>query len=167
MNPKDFVLKYLPFAKKTEDKTGFPAKALLVQAALESGWGKACPGNMMFGVKDTDGINGNEQLITTTEYSTRIDLKFPVVISVTPVVIKGKKLFKYRVKDYFRKYATPEESFTDHANFILTNPRYKKAVKAKADPGKFLGEIAAAGYATDPKYAEVCARLLTTISKYV
>ena len=49
---------------------------------------------MFFGVKDTDGINGNEQLITTTEYSRRNDLKFPEVISVTPVVKNGQKYYK-------------------------------------------------------------------------
>src|SRR5665647_3367678 len=120
MIPKEFVAAFFPFAKQTEEKTGISAIAILAQAALESGWGKAAPGNMFFGVKDTDGINGNEQLLTTTEYSRRMDLKFPEVISVTPVIKNGEKYYKYIVKDYFRKYDTPEQCFTDYTSFVKT-----------------------------------------------
>lgn len=163
MTKKDFVKNLLPYAKSTESKTGISALAILAQAAWESGWGTAAPNNMYFGVKDTDGINGNEQLITTTEYSTRADLKFPVVIWVKPVVMNGKKMFKYRVKDYFRKFKTPEESFTQHAEFLQANPRYKQALKVKADPVAFIQAIAAAGYATDPNYAKNLLSILDSI----
>src|SRR5688572_25573652 len=116
MKPAEFVSTYLPFARETETKTGISAIAILAQAALESAWGKVAPGNMFFGIKDTDGINGNEQLLITTEYSRRADLKLPEIISVIPVLRNGQKWFRYKVKDYFRKYNTPEESFTHHAN---------------------------------------------------
>lgn len=167
MRPADFVTAYYPFAKQTETKTGISAIACLAQAALESGWGKAAPGNMFFGVKDTDGINGNEQLITTTEYSKRADLRFPQIISMTPVVRNGQKYFKYTVKDYFRKYDTPEQCFTDHCSFFLNNKRYKTALTVKSDPYKFIDAIAAAGYATDPNYAAVLKSVCKTIEKFV
>ncbi len=167
MKPKDFVNSYLAFARQTENKTGISAIAILAQAALESGWGKAAPGNMFFGVKDTDGLNGNEQLVITTEYSRRADLKFPVIISVTPVIRNGQKFFKYLVKDYFRKYKTPEESFTDHANFFFQNKRYKQALTVKADTYKFIDEIAKAGYATAPDYAVTLKSVAHTIEKYI
>lgn len=163
MKPKDFVTQFLPFAIETESKTGINAIAILAQAALESGWGRVAPGNMFFGVKDTDGLNGNEQLLTTTEYSRRSDLKFPQVISVTPVVLNGQKYFKYKVKDYFRKYATPEESFTDHARFLIANKRYTYALTVKSDPIKFVEAIAAAGYATAPNYADILKSIIQTI----
>jgi flagellar protein FlgJ len=163
MKPSEFVKAYYPYAKETERKTGISAKVILAQAALESGWGTAAPGNMFFGVKDTDGINGNEQLIITTEYSRRADLKFPVIISITPVVRNGQKWFKYVVKDYFRKYHTPEECFTDHANFFFKNARYKKALEVKHDPYKFADAIAAAGYATDPNYAGTLKQLIKMV----
>lgn len=163
MRPSEFVKAYYPYAKETERKTGISAKVILAQAALESGWGKAAPGNMFFGVKDTDGINGNEQLIITTEYSRRADLKFPVIISITPVVRNGQKWFKYIVKDYFRKYHTPEECFTDHANFFFKNKRYSQALAVKHDPYKFAGAIAAAGYATDPNYASTLKQLVKMV----
>lgn len=165
MKPSEFVKAYLPYAKETERKTGISAKAILAQAALESGWGKAAPGNMFFGVKDTDGINGNEQLLTTTEYSRRQDLKFPVIISVMPVIRNGQKWFKYVVKDYFRKYPTPEECFTDHANFFFKNKRYSQALAVKHDPYKFAEAIAAAGYATDPNYAKTLKQIISMIEK--
>lgn len=167
MTAKQFVSTLLPFAKQTEAKTGISAIAILTQAALESGWGKASPGNMYFGVKDTDGINGNEQLLTTTEYSRRADLKFPVIISVTPVLLGGQKYFKYKVKDYFRKYKTPEESFTDHATFFLKNKRYAAALKVKSDYNKFFDEIAKAGYATAPDYAKTLKSVAKTIAGLV
>ncbi len=153
MTPKDFVSAYYPYAKKTQDKTGFSAIAALAQAAQESGWGRFAPGNMLFGVKDTDGVNGNEQLVITTEYSKRQDLKFPVILHVEPVELHGERFFKYTIKDYFRKYDTPEESFADHVRFFEKNSRYKEAMKVKSDPDAFIKAIALAGYATDPNYA--------------
>lgn len=167
MKIPEFVTKYLPFARQTETKTGISAIAILAQAALESGWGEAAPGNALFGVKDTDGINGNEQLLTTTEYSRRADLKFPQVISVTPIVRNGVKMFRYKVKDYFRKYNTPEECFTDHANFFLKNKRYAEALQVKHNPMLFIDAIAAAGYATAPNYASTLKAVAKTIEKHV
>jgi flagellum-specific peptidoglycan hydrolase FlgJ len=166
MTPQQFTIKYLPFAKLTEEKSGISAIAILAQAALESGWGEHAPGNMFFGVKDRDGMNGNEQLLQTTEYSQRSDLKFPVIISVTPVTRNGLKYYMYKVKDYFRKYDTPEESFTDHANLFLRVKRYAKALTVKDDPIQFLTEVAKAGYATDPGYADKLAKIVEMIQKY-
>lgn len=112
MTPSEFVKKYLPYAKQTEEKTGIDARFTLAQAALESGWGESVKGNMFFGIKDTDGINGNEQLLTTTEVLNNPNVNFPSIISITKRP-DGKYL--YKVKDWFRKYDTPEGSFTDHA----------------------------------------------------
>jgi len=164
LKPEDFVALLYPYAKETEDKTGISAIAILAQAALESGWNSASVGWMYFGVKDTDGINGNEQLLTTTEYSRRADLKFPQIISVTPTVRNGQKYFKYIVKDYFRKYESPEECFTDHANFLIRNPRYSNALEVKSDPIAFVNAIAIAGYATDPNYAQTLTSICNRIT---
>lgn len=151
---KKFVTDLRPFAIQTQNKTGIAADFILAQAALESGWGKSAPGNMYFGVKDTDGINGNEQLLATTEFSRNPNLKFPVILSVTKEIRKGVEWFRYRVRDYFRKYKTPEESFTDHAQFFLKNRRYREALKVRNDPYAFAAEVAKAGYATDPDYVK-------------
>lgn len=167
MTPREFTLMLLPFARQTEIKTGISAIAILAQAALESGWGKAAPGNMFFGVKDTDGFNGNEQLLTTTEYSRRSDLKFPVIISVEPCVLNGQKYFKYTVKDYFRKYNTPEDCFTDHVKFFFRNPRYATALTVKGNTDRFIEEIARAGYATDPNYATTLKSVARSVERVI
>ncbi|MCC9072440.1 glucosaminidase domain-containing protein [Flavobacterium sp. F-65] len=167
MKPELFVIKYLPHAKRVEAKNGISAVAILTQAALESAWGDVAPGNMFFGVKDTDGINGNEQLLTTTEYSSKADLKFPEIISKEVVLKNGRKMFKYKVKDYFRKYETPEDCFADHASFFFKNKRYSEALKVKHDHNRFFEEIAKAGYATDPNYANTLKAVAKSITKFV
>jgi len=167
MTPREFVNEYMPFARQTEAKHGISAVFILAQAALESGWGAAAPGNMFFGVKDTDGINGNEQLLRTTEYSQRADLKFPEIISIEPVIRNGKKYFKYRVKDYFRKYNTPEECFSDHAKMFYTVGRYRLAIGVAKDPLQMAIQVAKAGYATDPNYAEKLFKVISTIEQIV
>jgi flagellum-specific peptidoglycan hydrolase FlgJ len=167
MTPKAFVEKFFPFAKQTEAKTGLSAIATLTQAALESAWGNSAPGNMFFGVKDSDGLNGNEQLLLTTEYLDNPNKKFPVTVSIVQI---GKKLWKYRIKDWFRKYATPEECFTQHARFFETRPRYAKAWAVRGSHEAFFREIEAAKYATavdektgKPNYADTLVRISKTI----
>ncbi len=167
MNKQAYVNYLYPFAKESEKITGISAVAQLAQGALESAWFEVAPGNMIFGVKDTDGINGNEQLLTTTEYSRSANAKFPNIISVTPVVRNGQKWYKYKIKDYFRKYVSPKESFVDHANFFIKNKRYAKALTVKSDPYKFIDEIAKAGYATDPDYVKTLKSIAKDIEKLI
>jgi flagellum-specific peptidoglycan hydrolase FlgJ len=167
MTPKDFVTSFYKYAKQTEEKSGISAIAVLAQAAQESGWGKVAPGNMFFGVKDTDGRNGNEQLLITTEYSRRQDLKFPEILHVEPVEMHGERFFKYTIKDWFRKYSTPEECFSDHANFFVKNKRYSEALKVKHDPYLFIEEIAKAGYATDPNYSKTLKSIAHSIEQMI
>ncbi|EMY3482101.1 glucosaminidase domain-containing protein [Flavobacterium psychrophilum] len=164
MTPEKFIQTYYPFALNVEKKTGISAIAILAQSALESGWGEKAVGNMMFGIKDTDGINGNEQLITTTEFSKSASLKFPVIISIKKQL---NGLYKYIVKDYFRKYNTPEDSFLDHANFFLKNKRYANALLVRSNTMLFIEEIAKAGYATDPNYSVALKGVATSILKRI
>ena len=146
--PKDFVATFLPFALKTQQKTGISAVAILAQAALESGWGEKTPGNMFFGIKaKASDPESRRQLVTTTEYLSSPDSGhlFPELLSITKV---GPKRWKYKVKDWFRKYETPEGSFNDHTQFFLKNKRYAEALKVGNDPVAFFREIAKAGYVT-------------------
>jgi flagellum-specific peptidoglycan hydrolase FlgJ len=153
MTPQEFINAYYGYAKKSEEKSGISAIATLSIAALESGWGKKAPGNNFFGIKDTDGVNGNEQLVETTEYLKTDTVKFPKIISI--VFDAVKKLYKYRVLAYFRKYNDAEDAFNQHAQFFLKNKRYAEALKVKSDPYRFIEEIAKAGYATSPTYADL------------
>lgn len=166
MTPKEFIKQYKPFALESEKKTGISHLFTLAQAALESGWGKNVPGNMFFGVKaGKDTPSEKKQLLTTTEILSSPNLKhlFPLVISVK-MLPNGK--YKYTVKDWFRKYDTPEECFTDHAQFFFKNKRYAKALLVKADPYKFADEVAKAGYATAPDYANSLKKIIKMLESY-
>lgn len=165
MTPKQFVTAYLKDAVECERSTGISYLATLAQAALESGWGKVAPGNMFFGIKDTDGVNGNEQLITTTEYTRSAKNPMPKPISSTPVIRNGIKMFKHKGQDYFRKYATPADSFKDHSRFFIVNKRYAKAMSVASDYTRFFEEIHKAGYATDPNYSDTLKAVARTIIK--
>lgn len=169
MTPKEFIKKYKPFALETERKTGISALFILAQAALESGWGERGVGNNFFGIKVPKSLVSStpkekKQLQRTTEVLDTPNEKdrFPEVISITKRT-DGKYL--YIVRDWFMKYDTPEECFTDHANFFFRNKRYAKALELKADPYKFAEEVAKAGYATAPNYAESLKKLIKEIEK--
>lgn len=165
MVPEDFIIKFFSFAKTSSQKSGISAIALLAQAALESGWGDKVPGNMLFGIKASLSLPENKrQLVTTTEILKKGDAIFPVVISITRL---PNGLFKYKVKDWFRKYDTPEESFSDHSAFFLENKRYAAALLVKADPYKFIDAIAAAGYATDPDYAKLLKSIANRVESII
>ncbi|GIJ96549.1 hypothetical protein CAPN001_11180 [Capnocytophaga stomatis] len=160
---KTFVEKYKNFALATEQKTGIKAVFTLAQAGLESGWGKSAPGNMFFGVKATKSTpKDKRQLLRTTEVLSSPNVAFPEIISVSPLP-SGK--YRYVVKDWFVRYDSPEDCFTDHANFFFRNKRYAKALAVKHNPYKFAEEIAKAGYATAPNYAEILKKVITRIEK--
>jgi flagellum-specific peptidoglycan hydrolase FlgJ len=178
MKPLEFVKKFLPFARQTEVKTGISAVAILAQAALESGWGEHAPGNMFFGVKDFDGLNGNEQLLTSFEFSKRSDLTpqqigLVTIKKIEPTLINKIKFFKYTGTAYFKKYKTPEESFTGHTNVFFKTKlpngslRYAGALAVKNDPIKFVQAVAAAGYAQSPNYGQLLTSLVKTIGKNI
>jgi flagellar protein FlgJ len=119
---------------------------------------------MFFGIKSGKGWTGKKQLLITTEYSNTKTPDYPVVLKAVEVE-PGK--FKCTVKDWFRAYDTPEGSFTDHANLIMTRPRYAKAVAMKSDWRRFVEEIAAAGYATAPDYAKTIIKVGEMVERYL
>ena len=166
MTPKEFIKQYKPFALETERKTGISHLFILAQAALETGWANSVPGNMFFGVKAGKEMPANKkQLLKTTEVlnAPNLGYKFPQVMSIYELP-NGK--YKYEVKDWFRKYDTPEECFTDHSEFFFRNKRYAKALLVKADPYKFAEEVAKAGYATATNYADSLKKVIKTIESY-
>lgn len=166
MTPKQYVQAHLKYALETEKKTGMSAKFTLAQSALETGWGKNTPGNMYFGVKAGKSIPENKrQLLTTTEYfyDDKQGWRFPAVIRI----VKDGKRFKYTVKDWFRKYDSPEESFTDHANMMLTNPNFRHALPYISDPYRYADAIQEGKYkyATGPDYSKILKDVIRTVER--
>lgn len=163
LSPKVFVNTYLPFAKETEIKSGIDAMFTLAQAALESEWANKAPRNMFFGVKATkDTPLSKRQLLATREVLNHDKGVFPEIISKTK---RSDGKWEYRVKDWFRAYDSPEECFSDHADFFFKNKRYAKALEVRYNPYLFAEEIAKAGYATDPNYATILKNVIRTIEK--
>jgi flagellar protein FlgJ len=125
--------------------TGIPARFIIGQAALESGWGKreirADDGTQsfnLFGIKADRSWKGATVETTTTEY-----------VDGEPQKVRAK----------FRAYASYEEAFTDYARFITRNPRYAN-VLATDDPTEAAHGLQRAGYATDPRYGEKLVRIM-------
>lgn len=124
-----------PHAEAAEAATGVPARFILAQAALESGWGdKEIRGGEgqssfnLFGIKAGRGWSGASVETTTTEYRQGMPMK---------------------LTQSFRAYADYGAGFTDYANLLKS--RYGDAVSTDAET--FAQGLAKGGYATDPAYA--------------
>lgn len=157
MNKQDFIDTYYPLAKQAAEKTGIPPLFALAQSALESGWGKHAPGNMLFGMKvgsgnSFGGWQGEKQLLTTTEYASSATASFPNIQPGYPIQLSSGK-WKYRIKDYFRAYPSALHAFLDWAGLLSKGTRYRTAMQHNKDPYRFAEEVARAGYATSPTYA--------------
>ena len=125
-------------AQASHKTTGVPASVTLAQAILESGWGDHHMGEACnyFGIKARPGE--------------------PSVTMRTREVEGGKSV---SVDAAFRRFASVDECFAAHGHFLRDNPRYAKAFQA-SDGESFARAIAAAGYATDPKYADLLVEII-------
>nr|DAK43284.1 MAG TPA: Muramidase (flagellum-specific) [Caudoviricetes sp.] len=163
MTAKEFIKQYKPFAMESERKTGISHLFILAQAALESGWGERTFGNMLFGIKARPETPADKkQLLRTTEVLSSANAVFPKIFSIKK---RADGKYTYSVLDWFRKYETQEECFTDHAQFFFINKRYAKALLVRSDPYKFAEEVAKAGYATAPNYADSLKKLIKKIEE--
>lgn len=167
MTVKEFILKYKEAAQIASSQNGIHYLAILTQAAHESAFGKYAFGNNFFGIKPGKNWTGKTQLLKTNEYSINPNLKFPEIISKTQETVRGKLMWHYRIRDYFRAYDTAQEGFLDHGQFLINNKRYATALLFKDQPEKFFLEIAKAGYATDPGYCSKLIEIYKTIKTEV
>ena len=128
---KQFIDMMKPYVIKDWKKKRILPSLTIAQGALESGWGKHAPNNNYFGIKSHGQSNG--QMVTTKEF------------------VGGKWI---TINASFRTYSTPEGSIQDHSDFLIQYRRYAKVVGEK-DYKVACKEIQAAGYATDPNYANL------------
>jgi flagellum-specific peptidoglycan hydrolase FlgJ len=135
MTPSDFIAALLPAAQQSQHTTKVPASFVIADAALESGWGASSLTVLamnLFGVKADSSWHGDTLTMNTREY-----------VDGAWVVVPAK----------WRKYSTWLDSLNDHAQFLLTNPRYAGCFDFTDGVG-FAEAVAEAGYATDPGYAK-------------
>ncbi|GAB3537578.1 flagellar assembly peptidoglycan hydrolase FlgJ [Noviherbaspirillum agri] len=142
-----FQQRLAPHAEEASRLTGIPAKFMLGQAALESGWGRreivgadGTNSHNLFGIKATGGWKGKVVESATTEY-----------INGVPQTRMEK----------FRAYDSYADAFRDYANLLRNNPRYQHVLANAQDVTGFAQGLQKAGYATDPNYAAKLTRIIT------
>lgn len=139
-SPTDFIQQLLPKAEAIAESLGISPKALLAQAAVETGWGRYVihdhngkNSHNLFGIKADKGWQGDKTAIDTLEYQQGI---------------------AKQQKAAFRTYSSFNDSLQDYVSFVKDNPRYEGAVKNSNDPKAYFEALQKAGYATDPAYAD-------------
>ncbi len=144
--PEDFIRDVWPAARRAAERLGADPRALVAQAALETGWGQhvirrgdGTSSHNLFGIKASPGWQGDRVRLPTLEYRDGVPR---------------------REMAEFRAYGSLEESFEDYANFLKRNPRYGRALEVSDDPEAYIRELQRAGYATDPAYAEKIQRIM-------
>lgn len=140
-----FVEAIRPHAEKAAEELGVPARILMAQAALETGWGRRAirhddgqPAFNFFGIKADKRWNGPEVRRMTREFE------------------NGNEI---GIKASFRAYDSPASAFQDYVRFLKSNPRYAEALQHGGDERRFVAGLQKAGYATDPAYADKILRV--------
>ncbi len=132
-----YIQKYYQLAIDEMRRSGVPASITLAQGLLESGAGYstlAVKGNNHFGIK----------CHKWSGKTIRHDDDAP--------------------NECFRAYDKPDESFRDHSDFLRYSDRYKSLFDLHPTDYKgWARGLKAAGYATDPKYAD---KLIGIIERY-
>jgi flagellum-specific peptidoglycan hydrolase FlgJ len=133
-----YVKKYAPAATKNMRFFKIPASITLAQGILESGYGEgtlAKKANNHFGIKCHKEWKGKSITHDDDEKD-----------------------------ECFRSYKNPLRSYRDHSLFLVDRDRYSSlfTLNRKDYKGWAIG-LKAAGYATDPKYAE---KLISLIERF-
>lgn len=131
----DYIQRYTPIAVEEMKKLGIPASITLAQGILESNFGNselALKANNHFGIKCHNDWRG-----------------------------KGYYMDDDAKNECFRVYATPEESYVDHSNFLKSRSNYAELFKLDPKDYKSWAKgLKNAGYATNPQYANLLIRII-------
>lgn len=144
-SPQEFVETLWPVAQKVAKDMGVDPKAIMAQAALETGWGKHIihqadgkNSHNLFGIKADHRWDGESARVSTLEYRNGVAKK-----EIAP----------------FRSYESYEHSLKDYSQFIMTSSRYTHAVKNGESVKAYSEGLQNGGYATDPNYAKKIQRI--------
>ncbi len=137
--PEAFTAAIQPYVNWAASVLKISPKAIMAQAALETGWGKHVlrdeRGNNsynLFNIKTGSQWAGDRLEVSTTEY-------------------RGGEARREQAD--FRQYESLFSAFRDYVQ-LLQKPRYQQALAAGDDAAAFARELQRAGYATDPEYAD-------------
>lgn len=123
-------------------RTGIPASIKLAQGCLESG-------------------NGNSELSVKSNNHFGIKCKSSW---------RGKRVYHDddEKNECFRRYKTVEESYIDHSNFLMANPRYARLFELDITDYKgWARGLKKAGYATASHYATQLIRIIEEDKLYL
>lgn len=141
----EFVAAIYPFAQKIAKELQVDAKAIVAQAALETGWGKHMITDKQgrnsynfFGIKADQRWQGSKVEVTTHEYRAGTSVK---------------------EKALFRSYGSMEEGLRDYAKFLASSERYSNALGNNLTGKEYGHALQKAGYATDPAYGKKIDRI--------
>jgi len=139
-SPAQFVRDLMPHALQGAGVLGIAPEVLVAQAALETGWGQKMirrPDGSntfnLFGIKADRGWAGGQVQVPTLEYESGVAVKRRAA---------------------FRSYASLDEAVSGYVDFVRSNPRYRQALGQAGNTDAYLDGLQAAGYATDPQYAD-------------
>ncbi|WP_322631110.1 glucosaminidase domain-containing protein [Aedoeadaptatus coxii] len=138
---EEFFETYGPLAQEVGKRYHLIPSVILAQAAVESNFGESQLSkeyHNYFGIK---GRGKGSVMLSTTEFF-------------------GES--EERVRDGFRTYDSPRESFYDYGKLIAKAPRYEKVREATTREA-YAQALHPAGYSTNPRYGEI---LLNTIAQY-
>lgn len=143
--PQAFVAALYPLAEQVGKDIGVDPKAIVAQAALETGWGKYMITDSQgrnsfnfFGIKADQRWDGESVTVTTHEYH------------------DGKAM---REQASFRSYASAEDGLRDYAAFLQSASRYDDAIGHNLSAEHYGHALQKAGYATDPQYGAKIQRI--------
>jgi len=137
---EEFVREVWPLAVRAGKKLGVDPRAIVAQAALETGWGSRQ-------IRDDAGVSGNNL------FGIKADARWPGErVTVTTLEYEGGLPKPQRAQ--FRAYPDLAAGFEDYVRFLQDNPRYSEALRAGGSTDAWAEGLQAAGYATDPRYAE-------------
>ena len=130
ITPEEYIQTYKDIAMREMRDHKIPASITLAQGLLESGAGNSAlarEAKNHFGIKCHKGWEGDTYIMDDDEKN-----------------------------ECFRKYDNAEESFVDHSLFLTTRSRYAALFDLDiTDYEGWARGLKAAGYATNPKYAQL------------
>lgn len=145
-NPESFARDIWPYAERAGRRLNVATEAIVAQAALETGWGKhVMPDERggssfnLFGIKANGGWQGEQVSRRTLEFENGVPRP---------------------QRAQFRAYHDVAATFSDYADFLTDNPRYRTVSGHGDDVAGFANALQSAGYATDPQYAEKITRVV-------
>lgn len=141
LSRKEYIEQFAPLAVEQQALYGIPASITLAQGVLESG-------------------NGNSRL--ATEANNHFGIKCGGTWE-GPIIRHDDDA----AQECFRSYSSAYESYVDHSLFLSERERYSDLFLL--DPMDYKGwahGLKAAGYATNPKYAELLIKIIEDYELY-